>query len=227
MMRKPQEKAGGAVLSCPHANRWQLLMGLGGATGALVIGVRPGSAEEVAKRPVDKNRQVADAPSGQGDAADRVPFYGRHQAGIVTPRPATGIMVACDVVVQTPSDLERMFRELTARILFLTQGGPTPQLDPRLPPADSGIFGSEIAPDNLTVTVGLGASLFEKHAWLKPQMPKRLQRMTQFPNDALRADLCHGDLSLQFCANLQDTNIHALRDIIKNLPESLVLRWMQ
>ena len=51
--------------------------------------------------------------------------------------------------------------------------------------------------------------------------------MMQFPNDALDPDLCHGDLALQFCANTPDTIIHALRDIVKNMPEFLVLRWMQ
>ena len=37
--------------------------------------------------------------------------------------------------------------------------------------------------------------------------------MPQFPNDALEAELCHGDLLLQFCSNTAETNIHALRDI--------------
>ena len=51
--------------------------------------------------------------------------------------------------------------------------------------------------------------------------------MTRFRNDALAADLCHGDITLQFCANTQDTTIHALRDILKNTPGHLVLRWKQ
>ena len=51
--------------------------------------------------------------------------------------------------------------------------------------------------------------------------------MERHPNDALDAALCHGDLTLQFCANTPDTNIHALRDIIKALPDLLVLRWKQ
>lgn len=51
--------------------------------------------------------------------------------------------------------------------------------------------------------------------------------MTRFPNDALDASLCHGDLSLQICANTQDTCIHALRDIVKTLPDRLILRWKQ
>jgi deferrochelatase/peroxidase EfeB len=52
-------------------------------------------------------------------------------------------------------------------------------------------------------------------------------RMVGFPNDALEADCCHGDLSLQFCSNTADTNIHALRDIVKNLPDLLLVRWKQ
>ena len=51
--------------------------------------------------------------------------------------------------------------------------------------------------------------------------------MTSFPNDALEAARCHGDLSIQFCANTPDTVIHALRDVVKNLPDLLVLRWTQ
>ncbi len=51
--------------------------------------------------------------------------------------------------------------------------------------------------------------------------------MVGFPNDALEAECCHGDLSLQFCSNTADTNIHALRDIVKNLPDLLLVRWKQ
>lgn len=60
---------------------------------------------------------------------------------------------------------------------------------------------------------------------LAPQMPKKLQKMTRFPNDSLDAALCHGDVLLQICANTQDTVIHALRDIIKHTPDLLSVRW--
>jgi deferrochelatase/peroxidase EfeB len=49
--------------------------------------------------------------------------------------------------------------------------------------------------------------------------------MTQFPNDALDESYCHGDMLVQFCANREATVIHALRDIIKNTPDLLSLRW--
>ncbi|QFQ89882.1 deferrochelatase/peroxidase EfeB (plasmid) [Paracoccus kondratievae] len=171
--------------------------------------------------------QVVDAPAGHAEtAAQSVPFYGPHQAGILTPRPASGIFASFDIVVSSLDEFEQMLKLLTERAVFLTQGGEVPARDPKLPPTDSGLLGPVIAPDNLTITLGLGASLFERYDWLTGLKPTRLQRMTQFPNDALDPALCHGDLSLQFCANLPDTNIHALRDILKNLSEFLVMRWM-
>ena len=116
---------------------------------------------------------------------------------------------------------------LNERIAFLMQGGPVAQVDPKLPPVDSGILGPVVTPDNLTITVSVGESLFDERFGLAAAKPKRLSRMVGFPNDALDADCCHGDLSLQFCANTTDTNIHALRDIVKNLPDLLLVRWKQ
>jgi deferrochelatase/peroxidase EfeB len=45
------------------------------------------------------------------------------------------------------------------------------------------------------------------------------------PDPAVDASLCHGDILLQFCADGQDTVLHALRDIIKNTPDLLAPRW--
>lgn len=69
----------------------------------------------------------------QGETAERTaesqhspqayPCYGEHQAGIVTPRQAFSIMCAFDVTAQSTKQLENLFRTLTARIEFLTQGG--------------------------------------------------------------------------------------------------------
>ncbi|WP_199258668.1 iron uptake transporter deferrochelatase/peroxidase subunit [Paracoccus binzhouensis] len=206
------------------ALRRNLLKGLGiggalGALGALRLRAQDGSPGNAPN--------VDDAPRAHAEtAAQRVPFHGPHQAGITTPRPANGLVAAFDVVVASLDDFERMMRLLTRRAEFLTAGGPVAGRDPKLPPTDSGLLGPVISPNGLTITVGLGASLFEKHDWLAGLKPARLQRMTQFPNDALDPEICHGDLSIQICANLQDTCIYALRDIVKNLSEFLVLRWM-
>lgn len=209
---------------CPNPfdlQRRRVLLGMGVAAlagGALSCpAMAAGSAQ---------NAQVTQAPSSD-KTQDHHVFHGQHQNGIITPRPAAGMLVAFDVLASDREDLERLFRTLNERIAFLMKGGTVPQVDPKLPPADSGILGPVVTPDNLTITVSVGESLFDERFGLADVKPKRLIRMQGFPNDALEPAQCHGDLSLQFCANTADTNIHALRDIVKNLPDLLLVRWKQ
>ncbi|MFT4151602.1 MAG: iron uptake transporter deferrochelatase/peroxidase subunit [Paracoccaceae bacterium] len=195
-------------------------------------GLLTGAAALAAAAPVlaraEAPQNVATAPvAGAAGGADFVSPYGRHQAGIVTPRPANGMVASFHVLADTPAELERLFRRLTDRIVFLTHGGAVPQVDARLPPTDSGILGPVVQPQATTITVSLGNSLFEDRPWLQALKPRVLQRMVKFRNDALIADLCHGDLAIQVCAHTQDTVIHALRDIIKTIPDQLVLKWAQ
>ena len=96
-----------------------------------------------------------------------MPFYGLRQAGVVTPRPACGMVAAFDIVANSRDDLSSLLRKLTERIAFLTQGGPVPTRDPKYPPADSGILGPVVEPDNLTITASVGASLFDDRPWLQ------------------------------------------------------------
>jgi len=202
------------------AQRRRVLLGLG-AAGAALAGAGlscPAMAAPAAK--------VTEAPKSE-KTQDRHDYQGQHQTGIVTPRPAAGMMVAFDVLASDREDLERLFRTLDERIRFLMTGGAVAQVDPKLPPVDSGILGPVVVPDDLTITVSVGESLFDERFGLAEAKPKRLSRMVGFPNDALEADQCHGDLTLQFCANTPDSNIHALRDIVKNLPDLLFVRWKQ
>jgi deferrochelatase/peroxidase EfeB len=194
--------------------RRHLMVGLGAAGGIAAL----------AAMPVAKAADCAADQENDG-TLDFQPFYGAHQAGVVTPQPAAALVAAFDVLADDRAGLERLLRTLTARIAFLTSGGPAPVLDPRLPPAESGLLGPQIYPDNLTMTVAVGASLFDNRFGLGKAKPRHLVTMTQFPNDALDPKLCHGDLMLQLCSNTAETNIHALRDVIKNLPDLMALRW--
>jgi deferrochelatase/peroxidase EfeB len=203
-----------------NLQRRRILMGMGAAGVALAGSAL--SCPAMAANPA----QVTEAPSSD-KTEDRHPFHGQHQTGIITPRPASGMLVSFDVLASDREDLERLFRTLNQRIAFLMKGGPVTQVDPKLPPVDSGILGPMVTPDNLTITVSVGESLFDERFGLANAKPKQLIRMVGFPNDALEADCCHGDLSLQFCSNTIDTNIHALRDILKNLPDLLLVRWKQ
>ena len=200
--------------------RRNVLFGVGAAGSALATGLTTARAAE------KQGGQVTDAPVSD-KTQERQSFYGLHQAGIVTPRPAAGMIASFHVLAETPADVERLFQTLSSRIAFLMQGGTPPQFDDKLPPSDSGLLGPVVPPDNLTITVSLGSSFFDQRDWLAPHKPVRLSRMKAFRNDALDADLCHGDLALQISSNTPDTNIHALRDVLKNLPDLMVLRWKQ
>ncbi|WET39184.1 iron uptake transporter deferrochelatase/peroxidase subunit [Citrobacter enshiensis] len=200
-------------------SRRRLLKGMGALGGALALA--GGCPVAHAQKP-----QSAPGTLSPDARSETQPFYGAHQAGILTPQQASMVLVAFDILASDKAELERLFRLLTRRIAFLTTGGPAPETpNPRLPPMDSGILGAWIAPDNLTMTLSAGHSLFDERYGLQAQMPKKLQKMTRFPNDSLDAGLCHGDLLLQICANTQDTVIHALRDIIKHTPDLLSVRW--
>ncbi|MCS2163113.1 iron uptake transporter deferrochelatase/peroxidase subunit [Scandinavium sp. H11S7] len=200
-------------------SRRRLLKNIGALGGALAL--TGGCPVAHAAKP-----QSAPGTLSPDARMETQPFHGLHQAGVLTPQQASMMLVAFDVLASDKADLTRLFKLLTDRITFLTTGGPAPDTpNPRLPPMDSGILGAYIAPDNLTITVSVGQSLFDERYGLAAHAPKKLQRMTRFPNDSLDAALCHGDLLLQICANTQDTVIHALRDIIKHSPDLLSVRW--
>ncbi|MGW1164537.1 Dyp-type peroxidase [Streptomyces sp. NPDC002550] len=52
-----------------------------------------------------------------------------------------------------------------------------------------------------------------------------LTPMRTFPNDNLNAAECHGDLSLQICAQSTDTVLHALRDIARHTRGAMQIKW--
>lgn len=204
---------------CPfQAGRRGLLRGL---TGGAALGLAAPAARAEAT--------LMQSPPGRDAAAatQAIAFHGPHQPGILNPPPAAGLVAAFDVLAGSRADLARLFQVLTTRIRFLMEGGAPPAADPRFPPADSGLLGPVILPDGLTVTVALGASLFDARYGLADQRPRHLVAMPRFPNDAPDRDWCHGDLLLQFCAHTPLAVLHALRDILKHTPALLRLRWKQ
>jgi len=180
------------------------------AGGAFALSASGGTAEA----------QAADAPG-----AAKVPFHGAHQAGILTPAPAAATFVSFDVITDDRAQLADLLRTLTARARFLTSGGTPADLGVGAPPSDNGILGPDVPADALTVTVGVGASLFDDRYGLAKAKPRRLTPMRTFPNDNLDPAACHGDLSLQLCAARQDTVLHALRDIAKHTRGAMQIKW--
>lgn len=167
------------------------------------------------------------AEARAADAVDtaKVPFHGAHQAGILTPAPAAATFVSFDVIADDRAQLAELLRTLTARARFLTTGAVPTDLGVGAPPSDNGILGPDVPADALTVTVGVGASLFDDRYGLAKAKPRRLTPMRTFPNDNLDPAACHGDLSLQLCAARQDTVLHALRDIAKHTRGAMQIKW--
>ena len=170
---------------------------------------------------------VTAAPDTTASPNDQINPFGRYQAGVTTTRPANGLIASFAVVGKGMDEIEALFQKLTERISHLTSGSTIEPSDPKLPPPDSGILGSVLRPDALTITISLGASFFDDRPDFTDLKPKHLVKMMRFPNDAPDSAIMHGDLTLQICANSQDTNLHALRDIIKNLSKFMILKWKQ
>ncbi|MDQ0790081.1 deferrochelatase/peroxidase EfeB [Streptomyces sp. B3I8] len=176
---------------------------------------------------------LALAESGGGTAqaaaqtqnAAEVPFHGLHQAGIITPAPAAATFVSFTVIAEDRAQLVELLKTLTSRARFLTAGGIPADLGVGAPPSDNGILGPTVPADGLTITVGVGASLFDDRYGLATAKPRRLTPMRTFPNDNLKPAECHGDLSLQICANRQDTVLHALRDIARHTRGAMQIKW--
>jgi deferrochelatase/peroxidase EfeB len=154
-----------------------------------------------------------------------VPFHGKHQAGILpAPSPATA-GVSFDVTAEDRASLTELFQTVTDRARFLTAGGTPPPVGIGGPPSDSGVLGPTVVPDGLTVTLGVGATLFDDRFGLASSRPARLTTMTSFPNDDLDQAQCGGDLILQLRAGSKDTVVHALRDIAKNTRGGMQVNW--
>ncbi|WP_043668505.1 iron uptake transporter deferrochelatase/peroxidase subunit [Streptomyces xylophagus] len=166
-----------------------------------------------------------DAASAAVQTSASVPFHGPHQAGIVTPAQRATAFVSFDTTAENRAELTDLLRTLTDRARFLTAGGSPEDLGITAPPADSGTLGPDLPADRLSVTVGVGASLFDDRYGLAKLAPRRLTAMPSFPDDDLNADWCHGDLSVQFCADSADTVLHALRDVTRHTRGGLQVRW--
>jgi deferrochelatase/peroxidase EfeB len=198
---------------------------LGGGVGAGLIGA---AAAGFAIREPSADAASPASPSAQAQLVGRlpaVPFHGTYQAGILPkPSPATAV-IAFDVTAQNRAELTDLLRTITERARFLTAGGVPAPVGIAAPPSDSGVLGPTVVPDGLTVTLGVGESLFDDRFGLASRKPAKLGTMMPFPDDSLDPAQCDGDLTLQLSAGHTDVVLHALRDIARVTRDGMQVRW--
>jgi deferrochelatase/peroxidase EfeB len=191
----------------------------GFVTGALGAGAAVGAGAALAGCSREENQ-----PPPQ---AGFVPFEGAHQSGITAlPIPEQGLIASFNVHSPDRAGLKVTLQELTEEIRGLMAGQPPQMRDPAYPPVDSGILGEKPPADNLSIVVGVGASLFDKRFGLADRKPKELVTMPFLANDRLDPKLSHGDISIILEAGHNDTVQFALRQIMRRTRRDLVLRWM-
>ncbi|MFT3865239.1 MAG: Dyp-type peroxidase [Solirubrobacterales bacterium] len=80
---------------------------------------------------------------------------------MVTPRPAAGMVASFDVLAQTPRRTRATVQDAHRAHRIPDAGRHAAFARSEISAADSGILGPVVTPDNLTITISLGASLFD------------------------------------------------------------------
>jgi deferrochelatase/peroxidase EfeB len=163
------------------------------------------------------------------DDADRtIPFYGPHQAGIATAAQDRLHFAAFDVTTDSREDVRDLLRAWTDAAARMTEGGTAGPLngDLEAPPADTG-EALGLKPARLTITFGLGPSLFDDRFSLAARKPSALVELPAFAGDSLQAERSGGDLCVQACADDPQVVFHAVRNLARIGRGVTVMRWSQ
>ena len=165
-------------------------------------------------------------------ADPREPFWGVHQGGIATPMQQFTYFVAFDVVSKDRGELIKLLQSWTQAAAAMTQSAQAldPHADPMRPPHDDGAS-VDLGTARLTLTFGLGASLFDKDGQdrfgLAAQRPAALVDLPRFVGDQLLAERTGGDLSVQACADNPQVVQSAVRQLARLAKGVAVMRWAQ
>lgn len=159
-------------------------------------------------------------------------FYGTHQKGIITPMQDNVYFTSLDVVTDKRSELIDLFKQWTEASAAMMAGQPVGVMGSNslLPPVDTG-EAAGLEPSNLSITFGVGPSLFSKDGkdrfGLKSKQPAELKQMPKFPLDDLKEKWTGGDLCIQACSDDPQVTFHAVRNLIRIARGKAVLRWAQ
>ncbi|AWB94332.1 deferrochelatase/peroxidase EfeB [Agromyces badenianii] len=211
-------------------SRRQLFGVLGAGAAGAVVGAAGGAGVALAAT----GGGTTDA---SGAAASVYPYFGAHQAGIVTPAQDRLHFAAFDVA--DALDREGLIGLLTewtdaaARLsqgLEVAEGGAVGGSD-YSPPTDTG-EALGLPASGLTITFGFGPGLFTDESGadrfgLSARRPAMLEPLPRFQGDALVPEMSGGDLCIQACADDPQVAVHAIRNLSRIAFGRASLRWSQ
>jgi deferrochelatase/peroxidase EfeB len=198
---------------CPFASRRGFLSAVGGVAAA------------VAAAP-------ARAQAATAGAVATEPFWGTHQAGILTPAQRHVCLAAFDLTTARREDVVTLLRDWTRAAARMTAGdtaAPLPADAAGAAPDSGDALG--IAPSRLTLTFGFGAGLFVRDGHdrygLAAQRPPALIDLPRFNGDQLVGARSDGDLLVQACADDAQVAFHAVRQLAQLAYRAADKRWLQ
>jgi deferrochelatase/peroxidase EfeB len=190
-----------------------LVAGLGGA----VVGAAGGGSAAWAMASSQAATKANDTDFVDLDRS--YPFYGAgHQGGIATEPQRHSVFMTFRVAeTATKSSLQTLLARWSAAASILQQGKPVGSVQPDsevAPPTDTGeAFG--LSPASLTVTVGLGPSLFDGRFGLAAHKPAAFAALPTLNGDTLDPKFTGGELSVQACADDPQVCYHAVRNLAR------------
>jgi len=202
--------------------------GLLGAAGAGLAGLAAGAAGGFALH-------EETTPTAQGPGTRTYPFYGKQQAGILTPVQDRLHFAAFDVITDSREELVQLLKDWTAAAARMTQGLGAGEVGPTsgpygAPPDDTG-EAIGLPPAGLTITFGFGPTLFRTEGkdrfGLVDRQPDALQRLPHFPAEKLDPQRSDGDLCIQACADDPQVAVHAVRNLARIAFGRAAIKWSQ
>ncbi|MEI6375312.1 MAG: Dyp-type peroxidase [Actinomycetes bacterium] len=188
-----------------------------GGVGALVVGgVAAGLGTGIAP--------AAQAASG----TTSLPFFGPNQAGVTTPAQQHLTLAVIDLQVGNAFELRTLLKQWTLAANQMSKGQPVGALSTpdSQAPADSG----EVVDENaarLTLTFGLGPSMFDSRFGFTSKRPLPLSDLPVFSKDQLDPQRTGGDVFIQACADSAQVADHAVRNLIRIAGIRANVRWIQ
>jgi deferrochelatase/peroxidase EfeB len=156
-------------------------------------------------------------------------YYGRHQAGILTPAQNHSYFASFDVVSDKRDDVIKLLQKWTQASARMSQGLEVEQENKDGSPDSGDVIG--LPPSRLTITFGFGPTLFSKDGKdrynIGTKRPEALVDMPAFSGDQLDPQRTGGDISIQACSDDPQVAFHAIRQLVRVADNTAQIRWTQ